>query len=83
MSNIKSPVLRKYEKKLIEVNDQLCYFLFSNAEFESNLKKIKKSEKLFTTDVFGDNEFASRLHIKIEDLPLHSKKAFNTLVSIS
>jgi len=83
MSNIKSPVLRKYEKKLIEVNDQLCYFLFSNAEFESNLKKIKKSEKLFTTDVFGDNEFASRLHIKIENLPLHSKKAFNTLVSIS
>jgi len=82
MSSIKSPVLRKYEKKLIEVNDQLCYFLFSDAELELNITKLKKTENLFTTDIFCENKFSSRLHVKIDDIPLHRKKAFNTLVGI-
>jgi hypothetical protein len=81
---MKTPTLRKYESRLVEVNDQLCYFLFSDIESESHIKKASvNTADAFTTDVFPNNEFSERLHIKVEALPAFREKAFHTLVGMS
>jgi len=81
---MRTPTLRKYESKLVEVNDQLCYFLFSDSEVVTHLSNsIKDSDSRFTTEAFPDNKFSERLHIKVEALPLFREKAFHTLVGMS
>lgn len=81
---MKSQVLRKFEAKLEEMNDQLCYFLFSDVEVENVFSKLSHElASTYTTEVFSENEFSERLHIKIEALPAFRTKAFHTLVSMS
>jgi len=81
---MKTPILRKYETKLVEVNDQLCYFLFSDAEVEAHLDKTTaESGEAFTTNIFPDNRFSERLHIKVSALPLFRKQAFHTTAGVS
>ncbi len=81
---MKSRELRKFESKLEDMNDQLCYFLFSDTEVARVLSEVKENlQEEFTTDVFSENEFSKRLHIKIKALPDFRAKAFHTLVSMS
>lgn len=81
---LKSRELRKFESKLEDMNDQLCYFLFSDIEVSRVFSEvIEDHPEVFTTDVFSENEFSERLHIKIEALPDFRAKAFHTLVSMS
>ncbi|EPL3927459.1 hypothetical protein [Morganella morganii] len=81
---MKSQELRKFESKLKDINDQLCYFLFSDTEINRVFSEIKENtSEFFTTDVFPKNEFSGRLHIKIDALPQFRTKAFHTLVSMS
>ncbi|WP_134082375.1 hypothetical protein [Thiohalophilus thiocyanatoxydans] len=81
---MKTPILRKYEARLAEVNDQLIYFLFSDAEVEAHLEKnTKNNEDKYTTDIFPDNQFSERLHIKASALTEFRRKSFNTLVGVS
>lgn len=77
-------MLRKFESKLEDMNDQLCYFLFSDNEVNSVLSKLEQGTSgAYTTEVFPENNFSERLHIKIEALPAFRTKAFHTLVSMS
>lgn len=81
---MKTPILQKYESRLVEVNDQLCYFLFSDAEVEAHLaKNTSEIATKFTTDIFPDNRFSERLHIKVSTLSIFRKQALNTLVGVS
>jgi hypothetical protein len=81
---MKTPTLRKYESKLVEVNDQLCYFLFSDIEAESQIRKASVNAGVaFTTEIFPNNKFSERLHIKVDSLPSFREKAFHTLVGMS
>ena len=81
---MKSQVLRKFESKLEDMNDQLCYFLFSDIEANNVFADLEQNVAgTYTTEVFSKNEFSERLHIKIEALPAFRTKAFHTLVSMS
>lgn len=81
---MKSHILRRFESKLEDMNDQLCYFLFSDVEVNNIFSELTDDVlDSFTTEVFFENEFSKRLHIKIEALPEFRKKAFHTLVSMS
>jgi len=79
-----TPILRKYESRLVEVNDQLIYFIFSDAEVEAHLKQsTEDNEETYTTELFPDNQFSERLHIKGGALKEFRAKSFNTLVGTS
>lgn len=81
---MKSKVLRKFESKLEDMNDQLCYFLFSDIEVNNIFSGLEPDASgSFTTEVYPENDFSERLHIKIEALPTFRTKAFHTLVSMS
>lgn len=81
---MKSQVLRKFESKLEDMNDQLCYFLFSDVEVNNIFSELGRGVSgTYTTEVYPDNEFSERLHVKIETLPEFRAKAFHTLVSMS
>ncbi|PSU90890.1 hypothetical protein C0W35_16070 [Photobacterium kishitanii] len=81
---MKSQVLRKFEAKLEDMNDQLCYFLFSDVEVNKFFSQLTHNvASTYTTELFSENEFSERLHIKIEALPTFRTKAFHTLVSMS
>lgn len=81
---MKTPILRKYESKFAQVNDQLCYFFFADWEVEKIFRKTERDNSdLLTTDVFSDNKFSPRLQIKLEKLPCFRNGAYHTLVAIS
>ncbi|MDV6315207.1 hypothetical protein [Idiomarina sp. HP20-50] len=80
---MKSQVLRRFESKLEDMNDQLCYFLFSDIEVNKILSKLEHDVlDAYTTDVYNNNEFSERLHVKIEALPEFRARAFHSLVSM-
>lgn len=65
------------------MNDQLCYFLFSDIEVNNIFSELKQdASDSFTTEIFSENEFSKRFHIKIDALPEFRNKAFHTLVSM-
>ncbi|MGP5176524.1 hypothetical protein, partial [Psychrobacter immobilis] len=81
---MKSHILRRFESKLEEMNDQLCYFLFSDVEVNNIFSEITLDvSDSFTTEIFLENEFSKRLHIKVGALAELRNKSFHTLVSMS
>ncbi|WP_201566336.1 hypothetical protein [Psychrobacter immobilis] len=81
---MKSYILRRFDSKLEEMNDQLCYFLFSDVEVNNVFSKLTLDvSDSFTTEVFLENEFSKRLHIKVDALAELRNKSFHTLVSMS
>jgi len=81
---LKSHILRRFESKLEEMNDQLCYFLFSDVEVNNIFSEITLDvSDSFTTEIFLENEFSKRLHIKVGALAELRNKSFHTLVSMS
>lgn len=65
---MKTPLRNLYIDRLAEVNDQLCYFHFVDEELRQVLNQGSFDEADMTTDVFPDNPFSSRIHVKIGSL---------------
>lgn len=81
---LKTPVLRRYESNQFDINDQLCYYLFADAEVEQHLNaKSASIDERFTTEVFTKNNYAERLHVKISALSDFRRKSFNTFSGIT
>lgn len=81
---MKSQILKRFELKLEEINDQFCYFLFSDVEVYNVFSELTDDTlESFTTEVFSENKFSERLHIKIDTLTEFRKQSFHTLVSMS
>lgn len=81
---MKTPTLRKYEEKLIEVNDQLCYFLFAQEEFKNKWEELNKENvEMFTTEMFPKNKFSTRFHVKVKNILNIESNSFHTLLGIS
>jgi hypothetical protein len=81
---LKTPALRRYESNQIDINDQLCYYLFADEEVEQHLNtKTALVDEQFTTEVFNKNGYAERLHVKISALGDFRKKSFHTFAGIT
>ena len=81
---MKSQILRKFESKLEEINDQFCYFLFSDVEISNIFLELAPDiSNSFTTEVFPKNEFSNRLNVEINALSEFRNKSFHTLVSMN
>lgn len=81
---MKTPILRIYEEKIAQVNDQLCYFLFTDIELENALTGITKGhEDKLTTELFPDNKFSPRLRVYIKALHSFRDNAFHTLMGVN
>ncbi len=72
---IRTEFQKSYLTRIEALNDQLWYFLFTSQELNKKLSTLSVSEKeRFTTDVFDDNHFSSRIHVKAKNLTLHQDK---------
>lgn len=81
---LKSQILKRFESKLEEMNDQFCYFLFSDVEVNNIFLELTNDVlESYTTEVFFENKFSERLHIKINALTEFRNKSFHTLVGMS
>lgn len=81
---MKSQILRTFELKLRDINDQFCYFLFADVEVNNILLELESNvSDSFTSEVFSENNFSKRLHIKVSALPEFRNKSFHTLVSMN
>lgn len=78
----RTSLLKKYERILVEVNDQLCYYLFSDHELGKLVTGFEDSiSHTYTTEQFPDNPYSTRIHIPIEGIPLFRQKALNSLLA--
>ncbi|MCG9710938.1 hypothetical protein L1D46_19395 [Pseudoalteromonas sp. Isolate3] len=81
---LKTPALRRYESNQININDQLCYYLFADKEVEQHLNaKTDLVDEKYTTEVFTTNNYAERLHVKISALGDFRQKSFHTFCGIT
>jgi hypothetical protein len=66
----KSRMGREIEIALTALNDQLSFSLFLEHEFLEKIKGFGSAlAKQFTTDVFSQNPNASRIHVRLGELP--------------
>lgn len=74
-SNITKTIMRTeiqkaYIKKLTDLNDQFCFYLFNREELNLKLKTIDPAKKeLFTTEVFDENDYSKKIHVTLKKLP--------------
>lgn len=67
---MKTFLLKKYKEKLVNLNDQFCFYLFSKEELNKKLENFSSSANpLFTTDLFKNNKYSKKIHITFEKLP--------------
>lgn len=67
---MKTPIFDTYSQKLIDLNDQLCFFLFNREEMNQKLQNFTAAANpLFTTDLFSQNIYAQKIHVTFEKLP--------------
>src|ERR1700685_2736219 len=72
----KTPVSTRYERQLINVNDQVCFAELRQWEFEQTLAVLSVNRPTeFTTGVFEANPFAKSIYRKMADLPNFSLEA--------
>lgn len=70
MSAKRTPFLSIINKKLAALNDQFCFYLFLEQEFEQQLSDFSPVvSRLYTSDVFANNLYAPKIHIKLEKIP--------------
>lgn len=66
----KTPIRNRYVKRLADVNDQFCYYLFIREEFKKKLSgTIRIDSEAYTTEAFPDNQYAAGIKIMINKLP--------------
>jgi hypothetical protein len=67
---MKTILLKKYLKRLANLNDQLCYFQFNRNELNKKLDDFGvNAKKLYLPDVFAQNNMAPRINVTLEKLP--------------
>jgi len=61
---------REIEAALISLNDQHAFFLFLEYQFFEQLRALSPtSAEHFTTVAFPGNRYASKIHVRLRDLP--------------
>ena len=67
---MKTPLQKEYINKLTNLNDQLCFYLFNQEELNQKLENFSDSaNELYTTDLFNQNKYSSKIHVTFEKLP--------------
>lgn len=75
----KTPIRTKFIRKLIQVNDQLCFAAFGRHELGRTLGAlVSASPKKFTTVAFPDNPYAKRIFRQMADMPDFATKSEQT-----
>jgi hypothetical protein len=58
------------EREITSLNDQYYFFLFLEYQFFEELHGLSTtSVNRFTTDVFNRNQYSSKIHVRLRDLP--------------
>ena len=80
----KTPLKNPYIDRLAKVNDQLCYFHFADEEIRQALDRLQLPDtSVMTTDVFPDNEFSPRIHVRFDSLFAFREQSKSTIAGIS
>lgn len=67
---MKTSIHNAYLQKIIDLNDQFCFYMFNREELNLKLKSLESYKNtLFTTEVFDNNEYSKKIHVTIEKLP--------------
>jgi hypothetical protein len=70
------PMMRRYERALALVNDQLCFSTLASYELSRRIEVLAADgEEKYTTEVFPENPTAGRLFRKVQDLSLFITKS--------
>lgn len=70
MCAAKTPLKNELLKKLAALNDQFCFYLFIEREFSRRLVDFSPVvSQHYTTDVFAANEYAPKIHIRLDSIP--------------
>jgi len=71
----RTSIIKGYTQRISTFNDQLWYFMFVSEEFSKQLTRFSaNAAELYTSDVFMDNQFASRIYVRVKNLPSHEEK---------
>jgi hypothetical protein len=80
----KTPHRNTYLASLAKVNDQLCFYLFSDAELLPRLSVAVELQKDdYTPNVFPQNVYASRIHVTMSELVAFRGRQFNQTLGMS
>jgi len=67
---MRTEIQKAYIKKLTDLNDQFCFYLFSREELNLKLQTFDSAKKkFFTTEVFDENKYSKKIHVIVEKLP--------------
>jgi len=70
MNAKKTPLLPLITQKLAALNDQFCFFLFIEQEFNRRLPDLSPAvSDLFTSDVFATNPYSPKIHVRVKQIP--------------
>lgn len=65
----KTPYRNEHISALARTNDQLCFFLFADAELQPTLAAVSTTRNNeFTPQVFPANPYSERIHVTMSDL---------------
>ena len=65
----KTPYRNAHIAALARTNDQLCFFLFADAELQPTLAAVSATHTTeFTPQVFPSNPYSERIHVTMSDL---------------
>lgn len=65
----KTPHLATYIDEVAKANDQLCFYMFADAELESKISPVASTRgKELTPAVFPDNPHSQKIRVTIEEL---------------
>jgi hypothetical protein len=79
-----TPLYRLYRAKIAEINDQLCYSYFSDAQAHHALERASVEEPAqLTTTTFPDNPIAPRIRIRNGALPAFRARAIATMAGMA
>lgn len=72
----KTSIYKKYYTRIRAYNDQLWYYMFAADELATKLSRFSDEAKdLYTRDTFVGNQYASKIMVKLKNLPTHEDKS--------
>ncbi|MEJ5104552.1 hypothetical protein [Chryseobacterium sp. MYb328] len=67
---MKTPLQQKYLRKLSDLNDHLCFYLFNKQELNDKLSNFTPEDnELFTPDLFPHNSYSKKINVTLKKLP--------------
>jgi hypothetical protein len=79
-----TPYFKKFRKQVSEVNDQLCYFYFSDAQSLAELQRASiEAPDALTVETFTSNPFVRRLCVRNDALAVFRAKAMSTMAGVA